>query len=180
MRSRTGTNWTPATVAAARWIEPIRGLPATLARELRGLRGNERLAVMGVALIAGSLLLPWYGIPVSGDLVQTGLGAFTWAEGALLLVAAATLFLALQVGGGYVPPRPLTEWALFVAAGLWAAAIVAYRMIDRPELDFEVIAEVNRTYDLRYGIFVAMGGAALIVVAGLRSRGRRQPEGRPG
>jgi len=174
MTSLIGTSSIPVTVAAARWIEPIRGLPGTLARELRGLRGNERLAVMGVALIVGSLLLPWYGIPVSGDVVQTGLGAFTWAEGALLLVAAATLFLAMQVGGGYAPPRPLAEWALFVTAGLWAAAIVAYRMVDRPELAFEVITEVNRTYDLRYGIFVAMGGAVLIVVAGLRLRGQRR------
>jgi hypothetical protein len=166
-------------VAAARWTEPIRELPGTLARELRGLRGNERLAVMGVALIVGSLLLPWYGIPVSGDLVQTGLGAFSWAEGALLLVAGATLFLALQVGGGYAPPRPLTEWALFLTAGLWAAAIVAYRMIDRPDLGFEVIAEVNRDYDLRYGILVAMAGALLIVVAGLRTRGKRRADARP-
>ena len=166
-------------MAVARWTEPVRELPGILARELRGLRGNERLAVMGVALIVGSLLLPWYGIPVSGDLVQTGFGAFTWAEGALLLVAAATLFLALQVGGGYVPPRPLAEWALLLAAGIWAAAIVAYRMIERPELDFEVIASVNREYDLRYGIFVALGGAVLIAVAGLRSRGRRRGDERP-
>ena len=126
--------------------------------------------MVGVALIAGSLLLPWYGIPVPGDLVQTGLGAFSWAEAALLLTAAATLLLALQVGGGYVPPRPLTEWALLLAAGVWAAAIVAYRMFERPELDFEVIVDVNRTYDLRYGIFVALAGAVLIVAAGLRAR----------
>ena len=157
-------------MAAVRWTEPVRELPATLARELRGLRGNERLAVVGVALIAGSLLLPWYGIPVSGDLVQTGLGAFSWAEGALLLVTAAALFLAMQVGGGYAPPRPLTEWALMLAAGLWAAAIIAYRMIDRPELEFEVIASVQREYSLRYGIFVALAGAFLIAAAGLRAR----------
>lgn len=157
-------------MAARRWTRPIRELPGTLARELRGLRGNERLATVGVAVIAGSLLLPWYGIPVAGDLVQTGLGAFTWAEGALLLVAAATLFLALQVGGGYVPPRPLREWALLATAGTWAAAIVVYRMVVRPELDFEVIVRVQRDYDLRYGIFVALAGALLIVAAGLRAR----------
>jgi hypothetical protein len=94
-------------VNASRWTESVRRLPGTIASELRGLRGDERLAVVGVALIAGSLLLPWYGIPVAGDLVQTGLGAFSWAEGALVLTAAAALFLALQIGGGYVPPRPL-------------------------------------------------------------------------
>lgn len=156
---------------AARWTRPVRELPSTLAREVRGLRGNERLAVIGVAVIAGSLLLPWYGVPVAGDLVQTGLGAFTWTEAALLLVGAATLFLAMQIGGGYVPPRPLREWALLFAAGLWATAIVVYRMIDRPDLDFEVVSvQVDREYSLRYGIFVALAGAVLIAAAGLRSR----------
>lgn len=154
----------------SRWTERIGELPSTLVRDLRGTRGHERLAVVGVAVIVGSLLLPWYGIPVAGDLVQTGLGAFSWAEAALLLVGAATVFLAMQIGGGYVPPRPLTEWGLLVAAGLWAAAIVAYRMVDRPDLELEVIVDVSRDYDLRYGIFVALAGALLIVIAGLRSR----------
>jgi hypothetical protein len=130
--------------------------------------------VVGVAVIAGSLLLPWYGIPVSGDLVQTGLGAFSWAEAALLLVGTATLFLAMQIGGGYVPPRPLTEWGLLLAAGFWAAGIVAYRMVDRPDLDLEVVADVSRDYDLRYGIFVALAGAFLVVAAGLGARRQRR------
>lgn len=162
-------------MAASRWTDRIADLPATLSRELRGLRGDERLAVVGAAIIAASLLLPWYGVPVSGDVVQTGLGAFSWAEAALLLTGAATVFLAMLIGGGYVPPRPLREWALLVAAGLWAAAIVGYRMIDRPELDFDVIISVNRDYDLRYGIFIALGGALLIAAAGLRARRHRRP-----
>jgi hypothetical protein len=167
-------------VAAGRWTRPARELPASLARELRGLRGNERLATMGVAVIVVSLLLPWYGVPVAGDLVQTGLGAFTWAEGALLLVAAATLFFALQIGGGYVPPRPLREWALLVALGCWAAAIIVYRMLVRPELDFTVVAHISREYSLRYGIFVAFAGALLIVAAGLRSRRTDRAKPAPG
>ena len=157
-------------MAVSRWTELPGRLARELLRELRGLRGTERLAVIGAAIMAGSLLLPWYDASVE-DLVQTGLGGFSFAEGAMLLTCAATVFLSLRVGGGYVPPRPLKEWALFVAAGTWAGLIVVYRMIDRPELDFDLaIVEIQRDYELGYGIFVALAGALIIVAAGLRSR----------
>jgi hypothetical protein len=163
--------WTRATVAASRSTEhgasPVRGL----LRDLRGLGGNERIAVIGCGLMVGSLLLPWYESPISNDLVFTGIGAFGWAEAALVLIAAATTFLALQGGGGYVPPRPLREWALFVVAGCWAALIVLYRMVDRPDF---TLAGHDEPYDLHYAIFVALAGAVIIVMAGLRMRPRER------
>ena len=113
--------------------------------------------MIGAAVMVFSLLLPWYQSPISNDLVLTGIGAFGWAEGTLLLIAAATTFLALQAGGGYVPPRPLREWALFVTAGAWAAAIVVYRMFDRPPF---TLGGRDEPYDLHYAIFVALGGCA--------------------
>jgi hypothetical protein len=122
------------------------------------------MAVVGAAVMVGSLLLPWYESPISNDLVLTGFGAFGWAE-------AATVFLALQGGGGYVPPRPLREWALFVAAGCWAAAIVLYRIADRPRF---TLAGHDEPYDLHYAIFVALAGAVIIVMAGLRMRPRER------
>lgn len=158
----------PATVAASRWPELARQAGRGLVRDLRGLRGDERLAVAGVGLMLVSLPLPWYDAGV-GDLVQTGLGGLNWAHGAILLTCAATVFLALQVGGGYVPPRPLREWALFAAAGAWNALIVAYLMVDRPALDL-VPGQDGRDYRLGYGIFVALAGALLIAAAGARSR----------
>jgi hypothetical protein len=163
--SGTGTISRGDTVAANRSTEvhPLRGLW----RDLRGLGGNERIAVIGAAVMVGSLLLPWYQSPISNDLVLTGIGAFGWAEGALVLIAAATTFLALEGGGGYVPPRPLREWGLFVAAGTWAALIVLYRIVDRPSF---TIAGHDGDYELHYAIFVALAGAAIIIAAGLRMR----------
>ncbi|MSO41289.1 MAG: hypothetical protein EXQ70_05240 [Solirubrobacterales bacterium] len=149
----------------------LSGLFAEAARDLRGLRGPERLAAVGVAVIVGSLLLPWYGAPGSADLVLTGLSAFGWAEGALVLAAIATLFLAMQLGGGYSPPRPLAEWGLLSAGGCWAALIVGFRMIYRPEFVLSGIPYPDDPYRLRYGIFVALGGALAIVIAGMMSRG---------
>ena len=135
--------------------------------DLRGLGPNERIAVAGAAVMVVSLLLPWYESPISNDLVLTGAAAFGWAEGALVLIAAATVYLALKGGGGYVPPRPLREWALFVVAGCWAALIVLYRIADRPRF---TLAGHDEPYDLHYAIFVALAGAVLIVAAGLRMR----------
>jgi hypothetical protein len=154
-----------------------RSIPGKLIGDLRGLGGNERIAVIGAAVMVGSLLLPWYESPISNDLVRTGIGAFGWAEGALVLIAGATTFLALQGGGGYVPPRPLREWALFVVAGCWAALIVLYRIADRPRF---TLAGHDEPYDLHYAIFVALAGAVIIVMAGLRMRpGERARRPRP-
>lgn len=162
-------------MAASRSIEIVTSALGGVWRDLRGLGGNERIAVIGAAVMVGSLLLPWYESPISNDLVLTGLGAFGWAEAALVLIAAATTFLALQGGGGYVPPRPLREWALFVAAGSWAALIVLYRIADPPRFTLEGRDE---PYELHYAIFVALTGAAIIIAAGLRMRPgerRRRP-----
>jgi hypothetical protein len=147
------------------------GLPAQLIRDLRGLGGNERIAVIGAAVMVASLFLPWWESPISDELVQTGFGAFGWAEAALVLIAAATVFLALQCGGGYVPPRPLREWALFVVAGCWAALLILYRIADRPRF---TLAGHDEPYDLHYAIFVGLAGAAIIVMAGLRMRPREK------
>jgi hypothetical protein len=157
-------------VAASRSFN-ARSISRRLLRDLQGLGGNERIAVIGAAVMVGSLFLPWYQSPISSELVQTGFGAFGWAEAALILIAAATVFLALQGGGGYVPPRPLREWALFVAAGSWAAVIVLYRIADRPRF---TLAGHDEPYDLHYAIFVALAGAVIIVIAGLRMRPRER------
>jgi hypothetical protein len=145
--------------------------PRKLLSDLRGLGGNERIAVIGAAVMVASLLLPWYQSPISNDLVVTGISAFAWAEGALVLTAAATAFLALEGGGGYVPPRPLREWALFVVAGCWSILIVLYRIADRPRF---TLAGHDEPYDLHYAIFVALAGALMIVIAGLRMRPREK------
>jgi hypothetical protein len=164
-------------VAANRSTDLIAALPRQLLRDLRGLGGNERIAFMGAAVIVGSMFLPWYRAPVSSDLVQTGFGAFGFSEAALLLVAGATAFLALEIGGGYVPPRPLREWGLLVALGAWGCLIVLYRMIQRPE--FNLAGADERSFEIHYGIFVALAGAAIIIAAGLRLRPKERQHPAP-
>ncbi len=160
-------------MAASRWTEP-RVLLRRLVADLRRLRADERLALVGVTVIVGSLVLPWFSVPLDGeDLVQTGFGGFGWAEAALVLTAVATVLLLIRIGDGWVPPRPLRGWGLLVTAGAWSIVILLFRMIDRPSFDLEFI-DVHQRYDLHYGIFVAVAGATLVVIAGLRLRSREQ------
>jgi hypothetical protein len=132
-----------------------------------GLRPAERVAALGALACAGSLLFPWYGIELElfQGFSQTGLEAFTWAHAAMLLTAAAALVLIVRCGAGYLPPRPLSEGGALVAAGAWVGLIVAYLAIDRPE-EIAGFGHVR----LRYGLFVALGGAAALVSGGLRLR----------
>jgi hypothetical protein len=130
---------------------------------------NERLAATGALVVIGSLLLPWYGAPIASDLVKTGFGAFTFATAAMLLTVGACLYLVIEVGDGYRPPRPLTVGTLLIAAGIWTALIVVFQLVDRPTFHF---ASLDDDYGVRYGAFVALGGAAAIVLAGTRRRVR--------
>ena len=140
-----------------------------LGRGLKGMGPNDRLAATGALVVIGSLVLPWYGAPIASDLVQTGMGAFSFATAAMLLTVAAVLFLVFEVGDGYRPPRPLTVGALLIAGGFWISLIVIYQMIARPEFNF---AGIEDSYGLRYGSFVALGGAAAMILAGTRRRVR--------
>jgi hypothetical protein len=105
--------------------------------------------------------------------VKTAAGTFGLSEVALLLTVGAAAYLILICSRGFALPRPLNEGALLVAAGAWSGALISYRMLDRPPFELPGVGPVG----LRYGIFVALGGAALIVVGGMRKR-REQLAGR--
>jgi len=122
--------------------------------------------VAGAALVVASLFLPWYGVDLAGGLAKTALGSFGLIEAALLLTVGAAAYLVLLCSRGYSLPRPLDEGALLVAAGAWAALLISYRMLERPEFELAGVTRVG----LRYGIFVALTGAGLIAMGGVRMR----------
>jgi hypothetical protein len=130
------------------------------------LSATERLAALGALICAGATVLPWYKAPLGG-LVKTGLGAFGFAMAAQLITTGAALWMLIEVGRGRRPPLPLHEGTLLATAGVWAGAIVAYSMFDRPQFE---LAGFNQDDSLAYGIFVALGGAGLLTIAGLRIR----------
>jgi hypothetical protein len=132
---------------------------------LRSLGAHGRLAAAGGAVVAASLLLPWYGVSFAGGLYKTPLGAFGWVEAALLITLAATALLLVRSARGARLPRPLHIGTLVAVAGAWTLVLIGYRLIDRPDF-----GPLGATAGLRYGIFVALGGAVVLLLGGLRLR----------
>ena len=145
---------TRATVDGNRWADLFRSLPPP-----------GRLATVGALAIPVSMLFPWYGIQFGAGLSHTGFDSFGLGQLALLLTVGASLYLIIRHGSGHELPRPLHEGSLLALAGAWSAVLVGYLMLDRPD---EISGHAN--IHLRYGIFVAMGGAAAMLVGGLRLR----------
>jgi len=133
---------------------------------LRALTPHERIAALGAAIVVASLFLPWYGVTLAGGLVKTAAGTFGLIEAAILLTAGAAAFLIASVARGQSLPRPLDEGTLLVVAGAWTALLIGYRMLDRPDFEIAGAGHVG----LRYGIFIALIGAALMIVGGMRGR----------
>jgi hypothetical protein len=131
----------------------------------RALGAHGRLAAAGGGIVAGSLLLPWYGVTFAGGLYKTPLGTFGWVEAALLLTLGATALLLVRSARGHRLPRPLHVGTLVAVAGAWVLVLIGYRMIDRPDF-----GPIGATAGLRYGIFVALGGAVVLILGGLRLR----------
>jgi hypothetical protein len=142
--------------------------PATLSGRFGALRPAERLAAVGAIAVVVSLLLPWYGLRLIARVSQTGVDVFGWAQAAVVLTAAGALAVVAASRRGRRLPRPLDEGPLLVLAGAWTLVLVAYLTLDRPD-DFAPLH-----VKLRYGPFVAIGGAVALIVAGARLTAARR------
>ena len=76
---------------------------------------------MAAAVVLASMLLPWYGIPLSGGLSVSGFDSFGFAAAALLLAAGAAVVVVLREAAGQTPAQPLRSAELVIVAGDWAA-----------------------------------------------------------
>ena len=144
------------------------GSPSTEGRR-RPLSPAERIVGAGGIAVVVSVLLPWYGIALGSGLSVTGLDLFGFAHAALLITVGAAVFLAVREASGHPLPRPLRAAELVAVAGTWGALLCFFLMADQPD---ELAARPD--VQLRYGIFVALGGCLAIVVGGLRMRVERQ------
>ena len=78
-----------------------------------------------------SLLFPWYGFKLGSPISATAIDSFNFAHAALLLTAAAVIFVLVRAQDRPLP-RPLSVGGLLIAAGIWSGVILIYLFADRP------------------------------------------------
>jgi hypothetical protein len=126
-------------------------------------------AAASVALVI-SFILPWYQKTevIQGRLAQvnvSALGAFTFVEGAILLVAVAVCFLVwmrYQQKGFHLPGG---DGVAITLAGAWCILLVIFRMFDQPD-----------DAGIQWGLFGAFVCCGALIAAGARIRQVHAPE----
>jgi hypothetical protein len=154
-----------------------------LLRFWRGLPHERRLAALAAIGLFLTLFLPWYQETVIASGVTslrsvsaslTGWGSFSFVEAAVLLVAAAVLtllFIRAEGGAFHVPGG---DGGVITAAGLWTCLLIIWRMFDKEGTTGH--GQYATTAGIEWGIFVALGVAALLTYAGSRIRHAHEPE----
>jgi hypothetical protein len=135
-----------------------------------------QLAALAAIVLAFTLILPWYQKSYfqEGKVVQANVsafGVFTFVEAAVLLVAAAVLFLVWarsQQKGFHLPGG---DGVAITLAGGWAMLLLVWRLFDKPD-----IQGAGATMGIQWGIFGAMVAAGALIVAGARVRALHAPE----
>lgn len=157
-------------------VKPKESGLAKMRRVFESLSRQQRIAVLAALVLVLSELLPWY----SGSLVlaegtalplrigdqRSGLGAFSLVELALLITSVSILTLIyLRTEGLHKFTLPISDSTLITGAGLWSVLLIIYRMFDRPEVQLKGI---SLELGLSWGVFIALGAAALLAITGLR------------
>jgi hypothetical protein len=151
----------------------LRAVYVALDRDQRFAAG----AAIGLLL---AMFLPWYeknviiagGKSFASDSISA-FGAVSFVEAAIFLVAAGVLALLLACADRRPFHLPGGDGTVIFAAGLWATALIFYRVFDRPDVSGE-----GATVGIQWGFFVAFVAAGALAVAGQRIRAANRPEPR--
>lgn len=144
------------------------------------------LAAGGGILLIVSLFLSWYGFDVGGLAGQYMAGVDTSASGWQSLDIGDFVFLI--VGLLAIAPAAFDIFDLeielpfdisFVSlvGGAVSIAWIVLRIIDKPGPNLPDIAGVDYGIGLKFGIFIALIGAILIVVGGVMQKGEDDSAG---
>jgi hypothetical protein len=139
---------------------------------------DQRFAAISAATLIVTMFLPWYekSVVVPGtrtfatDTISA-FGAVSFVEAAIFLVAAGVLVIVLTRAEGGRYHLPGGDGTVILGAGLWASALIFYRVFDRPDVSGD-----GGTVGIQWGFFVAFVAAAALAVAGERMRAAGRPE----
>ena len=137
---------------------------------------EQRLAGAAAIALFVTMFLPWYqqNAVVSArriqPLVSQNLNAwavFSFVEAAVLLVAVAVLALLIARAQRREFHLPGSDGAMVLLAGIWVAALLVWRLFDKPGIGGRGIAA---NVGIQWGIFFALAAAAAMAWAGARMR----------
>jgi hypothetical protein len=150
----------------------------SLAKRIRTVPPEQRMAAIAAGVLVFSMLLPWYQKsyvpPGKSTFVHDSMsafGVFTFVEAAILVVAGGVLFLIWARMEGKAFHLPGGDGLVISAAGAWALLLLIWRVFDRPG-DNNPSTEVG----IQWGFIVAMAAAVGLIVAGARVRAAHRPE----
>jgi len=154
--------------------------PQRLREAYVALDRDQRFAAGAAIGLLLAMFLPWYEktVVISGtksfasDAISA-FGAVSFVEAAIFLVAAGVLALLLARADNRPFHLPGGDGTVIFAAGLWATALIFYRVFDRPDVSGE-----GGTVGIQWGFFVAFVAAGALAVAGQRIRAANRPEPR--
>ncbi len=144
---------------------------------------ERRLAALASAGLFLTLFLPWYQETVFANGVTslrsassslTGWGAFSFVEAAVLLVAAAVLILLFVRAEGQAFHVPGGDGGVVTAAGFWTCVLIVWRIFDKEGTSRH--DQIAYASGIEWGIFVALGVAAVLTYAGSQIRLAHEPE----
>jgi hypothetical protein len=141
---------------------------------------DQRFAAAAAIGLLLAMFLPWYekNVVVVGAKRFTSdsisaFGAVSFIEAAIFLVAAGVIGLLLIRADGRPFHLPGGDGTVIFGAGLWATALIFYRVFDRPNVSGD-----GGTVGIQWGFFVAFVAAGALAVAGQRLRAAGRPEPR--
>jgi len=139
---------------------------------VKGLSNVQMRAGMAAVALVACMLLPWYQENRAGgeETNRIAISVLSWVEAAVLLVAAAVLYLLYarsQRRGFHLPGGD--GWAVTIA-GAWTLLLLIFRLFDRPDVGEGISVGVQ------WGLFVTMVAAVALALAGQAMRAEHRPE----
>jgi hypothetical protein len=141
--------------------------------------GEMVAAAGGVALLV-LMFLPWFGGRLSGIgapvrvPTRTGWESFgTLPEFLIIVAIALAVGIAVARAMNALPPLPVEQGLMVLAAGAVTFLIVGFRLLDPPDVLDVAIPNIDVDSSRKIAAFLALGAAGVIAYGGFLQRRER-------